>query len=213
MRKGIKKAADFLLRGFVRVVWAIWTLLTWTAYRPRIVYEDETVNQRLESEPCILVANHTSHHDGSFIPQVLFKCPLNVVVTKKWYDKKAFNWMFRNLKYISIDLDSMSSEWIEKAEAALHRGESVLIFPAGKLVTDGTLGELHPGFLMLAKFTDAPVIPLISRGGYKMFRRQELIVGSEIAFDVHMKGRPSVVMREGTEVCKKQMERMLNKQI
>lgn len=213
MLEFIKKAAGLLLKGFVRVVWSIWTLLTWTVYRPRIVYEDETVKKRLVNEPCILVSNHTSHHDGSFIPQVLRKCPMNVVVTKKWYNKKAYNWMFRNLRYISIDLDSMSSEWIEKAEAALHRKESVLIFPAGKLIQDGSLGELHPGFLMLAKFTDAPVIPLISRGGYKPFRRQELIVGSEIAFDVHMKGRPSVVMREGTEVCKKQMERMLTKQI
>ena len=213
MLKTIKKALRAVVKAIVHAGFAVWAALTWIAYRPKIVYEDPSVREKLKSEACILAANHTSHHDGSFIPQALCRCKMYVVVTTKWYNKKALHWLFKTLRSIPIDLNNMDSEWMEKSEKALKDGCSVLIFPAGKLVRDGTLGELHPGFLMLAKFTNAPVIPLISRGGYRLFHRQELIVGSEIAFDVHAKGRPSVVMHEGAEVCKEQMEKLLTKQI
>lgn len=59
-------------------------------YLPKITYEDKAVKQKLR-EPCILIANHTSHNDGSFIPQVFWRSRINVLVTTKWYDKKMLH--------------------------------------------------------------------------------------------------------------------------
>ena len=100
---------------------------------------------------------------------------------------------------------------MDKAVEAIKRGESVLIFPEGKLSKDGKLSEFQPGFLMLARLTDAPVIPLAISGGYRKFHRQSVVVGSVNTFDVHAKGRPSVILREGAAGCQRQLEDMLHK--
>ena len=208
MKRLLSRAADKCISALIHVAYFIWTGISHVLYLPKVTYEDETVKDKLKG-PCILIANHTSHNDGSFIPQVFWKKKLHVLVTTKWYDKKMLHIFFSHLRYIPINLKEMDNSWMEKAVEVIKNGESVLIFPEGKLSKDGTLGEFHPGFLMLARLTDAPVIPLAISGGYRKFHRQSIAVGSVNTFDVHAKGRPSVVLKEGASSCRQQIEDML----
>ena len=208
MKKLLSELADRCLGALIHAAYFIWTGISHVLYLPKVTYEDETVKDKLKG-PCILIANHTSHSDGSFIPQVFWRKKINVLVTSKWYDKKMLHVFFSHLRYIPINLKEMDNSWIEKAVELIRKGESVLIFPEGKLSKDGTLGEFHPGFLMLARLTDVPVIPLAISGGYRKFHRQSIAVGSVNTFDVHAKGRPSVVLKEGASSCRQQIEAML----
>lgn len=209
MKRLLSGAADKCLSALIHAAYFIWTGISHVLYLPKVTYEDETVKD-IFKEPCILIANHTSHSDGSFIPQVFWRKKINVLVTTKWYDKKVLHVFFSHLRYIPINLKEMDNSWIEKAVELIKKGESVLIFPEGKLSKDGTLGEFHPGFLMLARLTDVPVIPLAISGGYRKFHRQSIAVGSVNTFDVHAKGRPSVVLKEGASSCRQQIEAMLH---
>lgn len=208
MKNILKKTGHSILFVIIHIAYEIWTLGTWILYRPKITYTEGADKTCLKS-PCILIANHTSHKDGSFVPQALHGCKMHVLVTSKWYQKKMLNVFFRNLRYIPINLKEMDNSWIEKAKKVIEDGESVLIFPEGVLSKDGTLGEFHPGFLMLSRLTDAPVVPLAISGGYRKLHRQHILIGKKIDFDVHKAGRPSVIMKEGAEMCRKQMEDML----
>lgn len=194
--------------GFMWFVFLIWTGITWILYRPKITYLPGARRELLK-KPCIYIANHSSHRDGSFVAQALYRSRMYVVITRKWYDKKAANIFLRHLRYIPIDLKTMDSTWIPSAKEKLSRRSSILIFPEGTRNPVGQMGEFHSGFLMLARFTDVPIIPLAIRGPYRFFRRQELLIGPPIEFDVHQKGRPSAVMREGALLCREQIETML----
>ena len=195
--------------GFMWFVFLIWTGLTWLQYRPKITYLPGAKPELLR-QPCIYIANHFCHRDGSFAAQALYRSKMYTVITRKWYDIKAANIFLRHLRYIPIDLKIMDSTWIPAAQEKMKKGFSILIFPEGTRNPVGQMGEFHAGFLMLAKFTDAPIIPLAIRGPYKLFHRQELLVGPPIEFDVHQKGRPSVIMREGALLCREQIETMLS---
>lgn len=208
MRSILKKFGHSILNGVIHIAYEIWTLAAWILYFPKITYMEGAHKKMLKS-PCILIANHTSHTDGSFVPQALHWCKMYVLVTSKWYDKKMLNVFFRHLRYIPINLKEMDNSWIDKAKKVIESGKSVLIFPEGVLSKDGTLGEFHPGFLMLSRLTDAPVIPVAVSGGYRKFHRQHILIGRRIDFDVHKAGRPSVIMKEGAAICRKQMEDML----
>lgn len=208
MKNFLKKTGHSILSVVIHIAYKIWTLGTWILYRPKITYEDGADKACLK-QPCILIANHTSHKDGSFVPQALCRCKMYVLVTSKWYDKKMINVFFKNLRYIPINLNEMDNSWIDTARKVMENGYSVLIFPEGKLSKDGKLGEFYPGFLMLSRLTDAPVIPVAVSGGYRKLHRQHILIGRKIDFDVHKAGRPSLIMKEGAEVCRQQMERML----
>lgn len=211
MKDILKKLGHSILTVVIHIAYGVWTLSSWILYLPKITYDDGADKSLLRT-PCILTANHTSHKDGSFVPQALHRCKMYVLVTAKWYDKKMLNIFFRHLRYIPVKLDEMDNSWIEKAKNVIESGKSVLIFPEGVLSKDGTLGEFHPGFLMLSRLTDAPVIPVAVSGGYRKFHRQRILIGKKLDFDVHKSGRPSVIMKEGAAMCRKQTEDMLKRQ-
>ncbi len=205
----MKKIKEVCLALFVRLTYFIWSVWNHIFYMPRIKYASRKAKKLMKRTPCILIANHTAHADGYFLPQALPKRRLYTYVTRKWYDKPKLNWMFSRLKYIPIDLTSMDTEWLARGEKVLADGGSILIFPEGKLCEVGTLGEFHPGALMLAKKTGVPVIPVALIGEYRPFRPKRMIVGEPIPLNLDERGRPSVILRRESEKCREVLREML----
>lgn len=193
-----------------RVAFFLWGIGNNICYLPKLKWESLETKKTLKEGGNILIANHTSHKDGSFLPHVLGIDKTVVLVTRKWYDKPAINLFFKALNYIPINLEETDTEWEEKAKTALESGMNVLIFPEGKLSEDGTLGEFLPGFLLLARHTGAKVIPIAVSGGYQMFKRQTVKIGNPVDFDATQKGRPSVILKKGAEICKEKIQKMMD---
>ena len=207
-----KRTGSAIVHGIIHFIYFIWSVADLIIFLPKIEYEDEESKRLMNSDtPCILIGNHTSHNDGFFVPQALFKKKMYVLVTNKWYGKKSLNIFFRHLRYIPIDLNTLDTGWLESCKEVMDKGCSVLIFPEGKIEREGYVHEFLPGFLMLAKRTDAPIIPLAITGGYRKFRRQHILVGKKIEYDVKQKGRPSQIFKEGADICKTQIEDMLKR--
>ncbi len=205
----MKKIGSALLFLPVRLTYFLWMLLNRILYPPRIVFPSREVKRMMKRTPCILIANHTDHADGYFVPQMLPSRKLYTYVTRKWYDKPKLHWLFVHLRYIPIDQKNMDTEWLAKGKQVLERGGSILIFPEGQLVKDGTLGEFHPGALMLARTTDVPVIPLALVGQYRRFKRKTILVGEPLELRLKEKGRPGVILRRESEVCREKIAEML----
>lgn len=205
----MKRAGKGPLTWFVHLVYAVWSLWNRILFPPKIKYLSPAAKQAMK-QPCILIANHTAHTDGYYLPQMLpGKLPYTYV-TRKWYDKPGLHWMFSRLPYIPVNLQEMDTTWLGAGAEVLKRGGRVILFPEGKLVTDGSLGEFHPGFLMLAKQTGAPVIPIALCGGYRKFRRKTLLVGMPLELKLNESGRPSVILRREAAVCRTALTRMLD---
>lgn len=56
---------------------------------------------------------------------------------------------------------------LKSAQSCLSRGESVLIFPEGKLTRDGSVGEFQPGVARLQKEAQCAIVPFAITGGYE----------------------------------------------
>ncbi len=189
--------------------YGVWNLAGRIAYAPKVRYLTAEVKKKM-NKPCIYIANHTNHRDGSFLPQLFAGKKMTVLVMSKWFDKKGLNIFFTHLPYIRIDLNDMDTQWMEDVKAVLKKGRSVLIFPEGKLEREDHLEPFQPGFLMVARQTDVPIIPIAVKGKYKKFHRSEIIVSDEIDFDVHKKGRPSQILKEGAALYQQRIQEMLD---
>ncbi|MGN1206762.1 MAG: lysophospholipid acyltransferase family protein [Eubacteriales bacterium] len=205
----MKAIGRFFRRLPARIIFSIWSLWNHILYPPRIRYPDRETKKAFRRTPCILIANHTEHTDGYFLPQMLKKRHLYTYVTRKWYDKKNLKWLFSNLPYLPIDLTSLDTEWLARGEEVLKAGGSILIFPEGKLVREDMLGAFHPGALMLARKTGVPVYPVALVGKYRKFRRKTVLVGRPLDLDLHRRGRPGQILREEAEKCREVLSGML----
>lgn len=216
---GIKLAAAILapvlivgeqvFNAITRFAFPVWGLWNKFCYMPKLMWESPEAKKTLKEGGNIIIANHKSHKDGSFIPQMLGINSTAILVTRKWYDKKGINLFFKALNYIPINLEDTDTEWEEKAKKALEDGMNVLIFPEGKLTEDGNLQEFLPGFLLLARHTGAKVIPVANVGEYEKFKRHIIKIGNPVDFDATKKGRPSLILKEGAKICKEKIQTMM----
>lgn len=204
MTDKLKKAGGALLDASANMLFFIVGFVMRILWRGRVIYTDPAARDEMK-RGAVLIADHKSHMDGFFVPIMLFPIKVRVLITRKWYDKKFLNPIFRHLPYIPINLNESDAAWIAEAESALKRGQCVMIFPEGRLEKDGRREPFKSGFLLPARHLDAPVIPMAIKGKYRVFKIQTLIVGSSMNLDLHAKGRLSAVLNKASEECEREV--------
>lgn len=160
-------------------------LITWTVYflfRPKVLYTDKSLKNRLRGMPCVFVANHTHHFDGAFGGAVLWRSKPWVLVKKSWYEKKRTGKMISWCRCIPINLEEADGAWFSTAERIVEGGGSLLIFPEGGLARDGKLGEFKPGAGLISAKLGVPIVPCAIYGTYSPVfgMRQKMLVGEPI---------------------------------
>lgn len=205
-----KSFGESVKAGIAKCAFAIANVVMRVMYPPKITWEDKKATQKVLKTSCVLYSNHTSHVDGLYMTRLLGKYRVHTFVARDWYDKKKINWLFRNLPYIPIDRKEMDTSWLDLGVDKLNDGCPVYLFPEGKTSKTGELGEFKPGFLMLAKWTKASVVPICIDGNFKVFHRIHIIIGKPLELDLDEEGRPSIVLKKYAAICKEQIEKMKN---
>jgi len=128
--------------------------------------------------PCILAANHNSHLD---ILMVYAALPIRLIATAHvvaafdYFAQHrplyaAVNFLFRP---VWVDRESGGGSTLDKMNAHLDAGESIVIFPEGTRGEAGRLGHFHDGVGKLAAdHPDIPLIPVFLRGSERALPRK-----------------------------------------
>lgn len=172
-------------------------------YPHKIVWVDKKQTKEVMKKASVFYSNHTSYHDGFLISEVFSPYKPYMFVGKDWYEKKNLNIFFRNLRYIPIDRQQMDTSWLVRGKEILNNGESIYFFPEGHTSKDGNMREFQPGFLMLSKQLDAPLIPICIDRKIRAFHWFRIIIGTPQYLDFSEPGRPSVVLKSKSAECRK----------
>lgn len=171
----MKKIIDFIAVGFGKFCILLVKLYMKIVFIPTPLFIDKNTQTNKLKEPRIIVANHTSLYDALFMITAL-KGKVCVIIAKDWYEKKNINWILRAANAIPCDRYNMDTEWIMLAKKAIKDRKSILIFPEGKIRTDGDLNEFKSGFAFLARYTGVPVVRIGLDGKYKKFHKSHYVV-------------------------------------
>ncbi|XKT74271.1 MAG: lysophospholipid acyltransferase family protein [Patescibacteria group bacterium UBA2163] len=175
----------------------IQSTLWWVIMRPltRIFAHLEIEGESHISDiqgPVIFAPNHSSAFDPVLLPLTLpfwgqFSPIFFVSKQGKYYSSwKKFVFNFFNLAYIgAIPLDAEKKDYataLKRHVEVLKDGNSVCIFPEGRLTKDGLIRPGHGGVSYLANTTGRPVVPVLIDGTFKIsplkffLRRQKIRV-------------------------------------
>ena len=171
-------------------------------YPRKVIWEDKKASKEVLKKACVIYSNHTGYSDGLFVFGLFAKYHPYTFIGKDWYEKKKLNWLFRHLKYIPIDRTQMDTSWLIKGKKVTDEGNSIYFFPEGHTSKDGLMLEFQPGFLMLAKQCNVPLVPICLDRKIKPFKFARVIVGKPQYIDFSEEGRPSVVLKKYAAVCK-----------
>ena len=113
-----------------------------------------------ENGPTLLACNHLSGLDP-FLVVAACRHPVRFMIAKEEYERFGFQWMFKAAGCIPVERSGRVEVAFNKTLDALHKGESVLLFPEGGINhTDKPLRKLKAGIIKLAKLADVPITPL-----------------------------------------------------
>ena len=129
--------------------------------------EAENVPRIIPGKPIILAPNHVSYLDPPVLQHAVWThvtFMMTEVIYKRWF----LGWMFRIWSAIPIPEDRPPTAAMKAALRALRAGQSVAIFPEGKISLDGYLNEGHGGVGMLIVKGRVPVIPVAILGTFEV---------------------------------------------
>ncbi len=129
------------------------------------------------NRPVILVSNHRSQVDILALSKI--RRPF------KWTSKSEnFRMPFVGMvliltRSIPVNRESLrsGSKFINRAEAEIKRGSSILLFPEGTRSKTGSMRIFKEGAFLLAKRTACPIIPIVHTGSENTYPGNSWVMG------------------------------------
>ncbi|MDR2612406.1 MAG: AMP-binding protein [Deltaproteobacteria bacterium] len=142
-----------------------------------IIYDPEVTGlhnaERLRG-PAVVMPNHTS-----FLDVALLACRLPRELTFAINPAWAGRWWVRVLLnfFRAHPVDPGSPHQLRGLVDALKAGETVVIFPEGRITTTGTVMKIHEGAALVASRAGVPVLPVVIEGAeHSLFGRMRKIL-------------------------------------
>ncbi len=115
----------------------------------------------LPEQAAVYIVNHLSFLDGIFLGAFLPHSPVFVIdrlMAQRWY----FKIFLRYIPHVSVDpLHPMA---IKQLVRIVREGQSILIFPEGRISTTGAFMKFYEGALYIAYKAQACVVPIYLSG-------------------------------------------------
>ena len=173
----------------MNIVIALVKAAVYTAFRPKIIWEDKDMKKSLKGKPCVFVSNHTSHTNG------------------------LMGFFLKQARTVPIDRYNPDADWYAQGQEIIKSGSPMLIFPEGHTSKDGSMDAFKPGAALLASKTEVPIIPCAVRGKYAKFfgERQRIIIGQAVEMRCPENLRHSQYARKQTAIIQNRVKELFDK--
>lgn len=157
-------------------------LLCWLPLK--IMYPVKKVGkENLIKGKAIICCNHQSNID--FIPIFYsVKTKIYALGKKELFKNKFLSWFFKTMRTIPIDRKKPEISSIKKTIEVLNNNNNLLIFPEGTRTSKEDIDGLKNGVAMFCLKTKAPIIPMVYLKKNRIFRRNTLVIGKPLEFDL-----------------------------
>ena len=119
------------------------------------------------SGPLILVMNHINILEIPLIYARLQPRPVHGLVLARHWKNPVVAWGLNACGSIPLQRGGGNLASFKKALGVLSTGEILLIMPEGTRSSNGKLQNAHPGVVLLALKSNAPILPIVTHGGEK----------------------------------------------
>lgn len=126
--------------------------------------------ERLPPGGALLLVNHQSMLDPLLTGAALQR-PISFLARHNLFSIPVIGWILRNTYVMPIRREAAGTESIRLCVQRLQQGYYVGMFPEGTRTHDGSLGEIKPGFLAIARRANVPIVPVGLAGALQALPR------------------------------------------
>ena len=114
----------------------------------------------------VLCPNHASYLDPAFV-QLVLRRRVTFIMTNDFYELPAGRWFFKLVGAVPVGRGRLARAGLRRAMALVRRGHAIVLFPEGRLSTDGQPNRAQRGISRIARRTGAPIVPVAIAGGFQ----------------------------------------------
>ena len=168
---------------------------------------DEALARVPARGPLIIVGNHVQLLEIPLLYARLQPRRMHGLVLAERWKNPLLAWILNTVETIPLERGGINFSSINNAVDVLKAGEILAIMPEGTRSRNGCLQAGHPGVVLLALKSKAPILPLVSFGGEKVrdnlkkFRRTDFFINV---------GEPFTLNYEGNQANSQQRAQMLD---
>jgi 1-acyl-sn-glycerol-3-phosphate acyltransferase len=130
--------------------------------------DDSQLSRVPEQGPLIIVSNHINFIEVPVVYTHLQPRAITAFVKSETWENPFMGFLFDLWGGIPIQRGEADSNAIRSGLVALKQNKILAITPEGTRSGDGKLQRGHPGIVMIAHLSEAPIIPLVFYGGEKI---------------------------------------------
>jgi 1-acyl-sn-glycerol-3-phosphate acyltransferase len=138
---------------------------------------------KFPQQPAIFVMNHASAIDIFLAEDLLGTYP-HIWMSKHEYSKIPLFGILMKRMHVPVNRENPRAAvkaLIKTYEQAKFSGAHVLMFPEGTRYSDGKVHDFLPGFAVLAKKLNRPVIPVAIHESHKIFPKNSFLIDPRAA--------------------------------
>lgn len=120
----------------------------------------------------LIASNHQSYLDPVLVG-IGINRPIYFLAKRELFEANwLFGLMLRSVNALPLPREGGNAAVMRQAIRLLQEGKLLLVFPEGTRTYDGQIGPLKKGISLLGLKTNAPMIPTLVDGAFKVWPRQ-----------------------------------------
>jgi len=169
--------------------------------------DDEQLKKVPDRGPLIIVANHVNMLEIPLIYARLLPRPVTALVRADRWESAGYRWLLNVCGAIPLRRGEADLTAVRRTIDRLKEGDIVIIAPEGTRSGHGRLQKAHPGVVLLALHSGAPVLPLVHFGSEHYGDRLRRLRRAEFHIRV---GRPFNLDPGGRQVTRQVRRQMVD---
>lgn len=108
--------------------------------------------------PYILLANHSCYYDYYFIDKLGIKKHFNFICNRHYFGMPLLGYLAERIGFIPKRIFAKDIDTIKGSLKAIKAGYPIMMFPEGRLSTDGTIQSINPAIARFIFKLNVPVV-------------------------------------------------------
>jgi 1-acyl-sn-glycerol-3-phosphate acyltransferase len=169
--------------------------------------DDAQLKRVPKQGPLIIVTNHVNVLEIPIIYTRLQPRRVHGMVLAERWKNSIWRWILDTCETIPLHRGEADLAAIHKALGYLERGEMLIIAPEGTRSSDGRLQPAHPGVVLLALHSHAPLLPVAYYGAERYKENLSRLKRT----DFHLRvGKPFYLEGKGEKVTRLVRKKMMD---
>jgi 1-acyl-sn-glycerol-3-phosphate acyltransferase len=157
--------------------------------------------------PLILATNHVNFLEVPIVYTHLQPRPVTGFAKAETWDNRLMGWLFDQWQAIPIQRGEADVAALRSGLKALSDGQILAVAPEGTRSGDGILRQGHPGIVLIALRSGAPILPMAVHGAERFWSNFKKFKRTDFFLEV---GRPFNLRNLSGTISRDQRREMLN---